>query len=60
MSIDYGKLNSEFHYLFINKRIFVEEFLGNNLKNYKFLCYHGKPKYVYLSIKEGDKKYRNF
>ena len=60
MSIDYGKLKSEFHYSFINKRIFVEEFLGNNLKNYKFLCYHGKPKFVYLSIMEENKKYRNF
>ena len=30
------------------------------MKNYKFLCYNGKPKYIYLSIKEGNHKYRNF
>ena len=38
----------------------MEEYIGKNLKNYKFLCYNGKPKYVYLSIKEGNNKYRNF
>jgi len=58
--MDYGVVNSEFHYSYINKKIFAEEYIGNNLKNYKFLCYNGKPKYVYLSIKEGQNKYRNF
>ena len=60
MKIDYGKISSEFHYSFIKRKIFIEEFIGNNLKNYKFLCYNGKPKYVYVSIKENYTKYRNF
>lgn len=60
MNINYGKYSTEFHYSFINKKIFIEEFIGNNLKNYKFLCYNGNPEYVYVSIKEGKKKYRNF
>ena len=60
MNIDYGVMATEFHYSFINNRIFAEEYIGNNLKNYKFLCYNGKPKYVYVSIKEGENKYRNF
>ena len=60
MKIDYGVKLAEFHYSFINKKIFVEEFIGKTLKNYKFLCYNGKPKYVYVSIKEGKNKYRNF
>ena len=60
MKIDYGVKGAEFHYSFINKKIFVEEYLGKSLKNYKFLCYNGKPKYVYVSIKEGKQKYRNF
>jgi len=60
MKIDYGVKTTEFHYSFINKKIFVEEFIGKTLKNYKFLCYNGKPKYVYVSIKEGHNKYRNF
>ena len=60
MNRDYGKRHSEFHYSFINRKIFVEEYIGKSLKNYKFLCYNGKPKYVYLSLKEGEEKYRNF
>ena len=60
MKIDYGKLYAEFHYSYIKRKIFVEEFIGNDLKNYKFLCYNGKPKYVYLSISENHTKYRNF
>ena len=60
MKIDYGKFGEEFHYSFIKRKIFIEEFIGDKLKNYKFLCYNGNPKYVYLSIKEGNNKYRNF
>ena len=60
MNIDYGKMGAEFHYSFIKKKIFVEEYIGSKLKNYKFLCYYGNPKYVYVSIKIGGKKYRNF
>ena len=60
MNIDYGKAGAEFHYSFIKKKVFIEEYIGSNLKNYKFLCYNGNPKYVYVSIKIGGKKYRNF
>ena len=60
MKYNYGKRGAEFHYSFINRKIFVEEYIGKDLKNYKFLCYNGKPKYVYVSIKENDQKYRNF
>jgi hypothetical protein len=60
MTIDYGKACREFHYSFIKRKIFAEEFIGNNLKNFKFLCYNGKPKYVYVSINDNGHKYRNF
>ena len=60
MKIDYGLMGYEFHYSFITKKIFVEEYIGKTLRNYKFLCYNGKPKYVYVSIKEREYKYRNF
>ena len=60
MKYNYGERRAEFHYSFINKRIFIEEYLGEKLMNYKFLCYNGTPKYLYLSFKEGNNKYRNF
>jgi hypothetical protein len=60
MQADYGNYRKEFHYSFIEPKIFVEEFIGETLKNYKFLCYNGKPKYIYVSITDGNEKYRNF
>jgi len=60
LNTDFGNITAEFHYLLIKKKIFAEEYIGANLKNYKFLCYHGVPKYVYVSIIENHRKYRNF
>ena len=53
-------MTKEFHYSFIKRKIFLEEYIGDNLKNYKFLCYNGQPKYVYVSLVVGNNKYRNF
>ena len=57
---DYGDYRKEFHYSFIKPKILVEEFIGEKLKNYKFLCYSGVPKYIYVSIEDTEQKYRNF
>lgn len=42
----------EWPYKNIQKRILVEEYLeapnGENLKDYKFFCFHGEPKYVWM------------
>ena len=57
--INYGQ-TGEFYYSYIKRKIFAEEFIGGALKNFKFLCYNGRPKYVYVSIKQGYFKYRNF
>ena len=60
MSRDFGRQLKEFHYSFIKRKIFSEEYIGKNLKNYKFLCYNGQPKYVYISVYIEGYKYRNF
>ena len=59
IKINYGE-RGEFYYSLIKRKIFAEEFIGSRLKNFKFLCYNGKPKYVYVSIKQGYFKFRNF
>ena len=51
LSIDYGEKGAEFHYSFIKRKIFVEEYFGSSPINYKFLCYNGEPKYLYTAIK---------
>ena len=60
LQIDYGKLQTEFHYSFIKRKVFAEEYIGKQLNNYKFMCYHGIPRFLYLSVKENGKKYRTF
>ena len=60
LQADYGDYRKEFHYSFIKPKIFAEEFIGETLKNFKFLCYNGVPKYLYVSISDGVNKYRNF
>ena len=60
LEADYGDYRKEFHYTFIKPKIFAEEFIGETLKNFKFLCYSGVPKYIYVSISDGENKYRNF
>ena len=60
LSIDYGKNGAEFHYSFINRKVFAEEYIGKYLNNYKFLCYQGIPKFIFIYKKVEGKEYRTF
>lgn len=47
---DFGAFNIEPHYSNIKKhKITCEEFLGDNLVDYKFFCFNGIPKFIYVS-----------
>ena len=47
---DFGAFNIELHYSKIkHHKITCEEFLGENLTDYKFFCFNGKPKFIYVS-----------
>ena len=47
---DFGKFNLEFHYSEIkNHKIICEEYLGDCITDYKFFCFNGKPKLMYVS-----------
>ena len=47
---DFGTFNIEIHYSEIrHHRIICEEFLGDNLTDYKFFCFDGKPEFIYVS-----------
>lgn len=47
---DFGAFNIEIHYSEIkHHRIICEEFLGECITDYKFFCFNGEPKYIYVS-----------
>lgn len=47
---DFGAFNIELHYSRIKPhRIVCEEFLGSNITDYKFFCFNGEPKFIYVS-----------
>lgn len=61
---DYWKEFAELQYKFINKKIIVEQHLGDNISTYKFYCFNGEPKVLYMSANgengEYDKYYDYF
>ena len=60
LQIDFGEKKTEFHYSFIKRKAFAEEYIGNNLSNYKILCFHGTPRFLYLTKKYGKKEYLTY
>lgn len=53
---DYWVKYAETQYRFIKKRIIIEEYLGDNLIAYRFCCFHGEPKFIYV-MEETSGKY---
>ena len=48
MKEDYWVKYAETQYRFIKKRIIIEEYLGDDLITYRFCCFHGEPKFIYM------------
>ena len=47
---DFGRFNVEPHYSQIHKHLILcEEFLGDKITDYKFFCFNGEPKFMYVS-----------
>lgn len=47
---DFGKFNAEIHYSRIKPRIICEQYLGDDLQDFKFFCFNGKFKLLYIAI----------
>lgn len=60
LKIDYGKLKGEFHYSFIKRKAFAEEYIGKYVNTYKTFCYHGVPRFMFIYKKINDSEYRTF
>ena len=47
---DFGAFNIEVHYSKIKHHVITcEEFLGENITDYKFFCFNGEPDFIYVS-----------
>lgn len=47
---DFGAFNIEIHYSAIKHHVITcEEFLGENITDYKFFCFNGEPHCIYVS-----------
>lgn len=47
---DFGAFNVELHYSRIQPHLVLcEEYLGSCITDYKFFCFHGEPKFIYVS-----------
>lgn len=59
MNLNYGLSNFEYQYLNIDKKIFAEKFLVDEMINYKFYCFNGEPKLIRVKGKFKGKKIYN-
>lgn len=44
--INFGLLQAEFQYLYINKKIFASPYLCDNIIDYEIYCFNGNPKFI--------------
>lgn len=62
-SRDYSKYNKEYPYRYASHRYIAEKYItdesGYELKDYKFFCFNGKPRYVQLDFDRQTNHRRN-
>ena len=49
----------EMHYANINPKIMIEKYMGESIKDYKFLCYNGKPYFCWVDFDRYTNHKRN-
>ena len=49
----------EMHYLNIKPKILIEKYMGKSINDYKFLCFSGKPYYVWVDFDRFSNHKRN-
>ena len=61
-NINYGLMTNEFQYINIKRKIFAEEFLKENIEDYKIYCFHGIPKFIRVQqkLEETHSKINNY
>ena len=54
MKEEFYTKNAEVQYKYVDKKILCEKFLGEDIKDYKFFCFNGEPKFLYVSSGLGE------
>ena len=49
---NFGLEGAEFQYINVEKKIFAEEFLVDDILDYKIYCFHGEPKFIKVQKKD--------
>lgn len=44
--INYGMKKTEFQYMYVNRKIYAEKYLCDDIMDYKIFCFNGKPKFI--------------
>lgn len=50
LNYNYGLKKCEFHYLFVERKVFASLYLGDNITDYKTFCFNGNPKFISVKI----------
>ncbi len=59
MKRNYAFVSYEMHYKDIKPLILIEKYMGDSLKDYKFLCFNGKPYYCWVDFDRFNNHKRN-
>ena len=57
---NFGVAAGEFQYINVNKKIFAETFLKDNIEDYKIYCFHGEPKLIRVQKRVQSRKINNY
>ena len=60
MTVNYGLKNFEYQYINVNKKIFAEQYLCDNILDYKFYCFNGEPKFIRVQRHLKGKSIHNY
>lgn len=56
---NFAYLTFEMHYANIEPKILIEKYMGDNIKDYKFLCFNGKPEFCWVDFDRFSNHRRN-
>ena len=56
---NYSSQGHEMQYKNIKPKIIIEKYMGSSINDYKFLCFNGKPYFVWVDVDRFDNHKRN-